>query len=55
MLSAAGAHALDHLIDARVVVGLGEHAQHGDARRRDAQSAAAQAFLDLGQQHYRQP
>ncbi len=33
-----GADALDHLVDARMVLGVGQHAQHGDARRRDAQT-----------------
>ena len=46
-----GADALDDLIDARVVVGLGQHAQHGDARRGDTKARSAQALLDLGQLH----
>ena len=53
--SARRAHAFDHLIDARVVIRLGQHAQHRDARSRHAQSGAAQPLLDLVQQHYTSP
>ena len=55
MLRPPSADALDDLIDARMVVGLGQHAQDGDARRGHAQARPAQAFLQLGQQHFAAP
>ena len=47
----ARADALDHLVDARMVIGVGQHAQDGDARRGDAKARPAQALLDLSQRH----
>ena len=51
----AEADPLDDLVDARVVVGVGEHAQHRDARRSDAQARGAQALLELDQLHFMGP
>lgn len=42
------AHALDYLVDARVIRRLGEGAQHRDARRGHPQAYVSQSLLEVG-------